>query len=177
MTYSGKYWYLDLKEWLNEEGFAQSRATPCFFCKLFPDGSYITLIIYVDDKLFFGNYVDTLQEFKDKLSKRIGVESLEQSRWYLSARIYQDANFKITMDQARSGKAIINCFLKKPGAKKKPRFFSTILPAEFVPSVEDCFKDEETDKTLQEEYGVDYACCVGALLYCLTVNKILLMLW
>ncbi len=51
MTYSGKYWYLDLKEWIQEEGFTQSRASPCFFCKVYPDGSYVKLIVYVDDKL------------------------------------------------------------------------------------------------------------------------------
>jgi hypothetical protein len=55
MAYSGKYWCLDLKEWLHEEGLAQSRASPCFFCKVFPDGSFIILIVYVEDKLFFGN--------------------------------------------------------------------------------------------------------------------------
>jgi hypothetical protein len=31
--------------------------------------------------------------------------------------------------------------------------------------VEDCSKDEETAKTLQEEYGIDYASCAGTLLY------------
>ncbi len=57
MTYSGKYWYLDLKEWLLEEGFIQSRASPCFFCKIFLGGYFIKIIIYVDDKLFFGNNI------------------------------------------------------------------------------------------------------------------------
>jgi len=28
MTYSGKYWYLDLREWLLEEDFITSRAGP-----------------------------------------------------------------------------------------------------------------------------------------------------
>ncbi len=60
MTYSGKYWYLDLKEWLIEEGFTQSRASPCFFCKVFPDGSNAKLIVYADDKLFYGNNEATL---------------------------------------------------------------------------------------------------------------------
>ncbi len=55
LTYSGKYWYLDLKDWLHEEGFTQSRGSPYFFCKVFPDGSYAKLIDYVDDKLFFEN--------------------------------------------------------------------------------------------------------------------------
>ena len=92
MTYSGKYWYLDLKEWLIEEGFTRSRASPCFFCKVFPDGSYVKLIVYVDDKLFYGNNEATLQEFKDKLSKRFDVEFLGQAHWYISARIHQDAD-------------------------------------------------------------------------------------
>ncbi len=123
------------------------------------------LIVYVDDKLFFGNNETTLQEFKDKLAKRFDVEFLGQAHWYLSARIHQDTDFNVTLDQARYCKAIVNRFSEKAGAEKKPRFHSTILPAEVVPSVEDCSKDEETAKTLQEEYGIVFASCVGALLY------------
>ncbi len=74
MTYSGKYWYLDLKDWLHEEGLTQSRASPCFFCKVYPDGSFLKLIVYVDDKLFFENNESTLREFKDKLAKRFDLE-------------------------------------------------------------------------------------------------------
>ncbi len=59
----------------------------------------------------------------------------------------------------------MNRFLEKAGAKKKPRFHLTILPAEFVPSVEDCSKDEKTAKSLQEEYGINYSSCVEVLLY------------
>jgi hypothetical protein len=44
--------------------------------KVFPDGSYANLIVYVDDKLFIGNNDATLQEFKDKLSKRFDMEFL-----------------------------------------------------------------------------------------------------
>ncbi len=59
----------------------------------------------------------------------------------------------------------MNRFWEKAEAKKKPRFHSSILPEEFVPSVEDCSKDEEIAKTLQEKYEIDYASCIGALLY------------
>ncbi len=164
-TYSGKYWYLDLKDWLHEEVFTQLRASPCFFCKVFSDGSNVKLIVYVDGKLFFGNNEATLQEFKDKLSKRFDVEFLGQGHWYLSARIHQNANFYVTLDQAWYCKAIVNRLLEKAGAKKKPRFHSTILPAEFASSLEDCSEDEETAKALQEEYGINFASCVGALLH------------
>jgi hypothetical protein len=83
----------------------------------------VKLTVYVDGKLFFENYVTTLQEFKDKLSKNFVVE------------VHQDADFNVTPDQARYCKAIVNRFLEKAGAKKKSGFHSTILPAEFVPSV------------------------------------------
>jgi hypothetical protein len=55
--------------------------------------------------------------------------------------------------------------LEKAGAKKKSRFHITILPAEFVPNAENCSKDEETAKNLQVGYGIDFASCVGLLLY------------
>jgi hypothetical protein len=42
---------------------------------------YDKSIVYVDDKLFFGNNKATLQEFKRKLSKRFDVEFLRQTHW------------------------------------------------------------------------------------------------
>jgi hypothetical protein len=81
-----------------------------------------------------------------QISKRFDVEVLGQAHQYLSARIHQDAEFYVTLDQARYCKSIINRFLEKAGAEKKPRFHNTILPAEFVPSAEDCSKVEETAK-------------------------------
>ncbi len=61
------------------------------------------------------------------------MEFLVQSHWFLSAKIHQDADFIVTLDQARYCKAIVNRFLEKAGAKKKPRFHSTILPADLFP--------------------------------------------
>jgi hypothetical protein len=46
---------------------------------VFPDESYVNLIVHVDDKLFFGDKEATLQEFKDELSKRFDVEFLGQA--------------------------------------------------------------------------------------------------
>jgi hypothetical protein len=133
MTYSGKYWYLDLKEGLIEEGIAPSRASPCFFCKVFPDGSSIKLAVY--DKLCFGNNEATLQEFKDKLSR-----DLKWNSWVKLTGINQQGFIRMLTST------------EKAGAKRKPRLHSKILPAEFALSVEDFSKDEETAKTLQEEY-------------------------
>jgi hypothetical protein len=111
---------VDLKDWLHEEGFTQSRTSPCFFCKVFPDGSYVKLIVYVDDKLFFGNNEAAPQEFIDKLSKRFDVEFLGQAHWYLSARIHLGADFNVILDQARYCKAIVNMFSEKLELRRNP---------------------------------------------------------
>jgi hypothetical protein len=140
---------LNLKDWLHEEGFTQSRASPCFFCKVYPDGSFVKLIVYVDDKLFFGNNEATFQKFKDKLAKRFDVEFLGQAHWYCQLRFIRMLTSMLLWIKARYCKAIVNRFSEKAGAKIKHRFHSPILPAEFVPSVEDCSKDEETAKTSQ----------------------------
>jgi len=55
----------------------------------------------VDDKLFLGNNEIILKEFKEKIFKRFDVEFLGQAHWYLPARIHQDAQFNVTLDQAR----------------------------------------------------------------------------
>ncbi len=125
MTYSGKYWYLDLKEWLFEERFIQSRASPWLFCKIFSGGFFIIkIIIHVDGKSFFGNSEVIFTELKEKISKRFDEEFLRQAHWYLSARIYQEAEFNVTLGQARYCKS-----------------------------------------NLQVKCGIDFASCVGALLY------------
>jgi hypothetical protein len=51
---------------------------------VFPAGSYVMLIVYVDDKLFAGNNEATFQEFKEKLSKGFDVEFLGQAHWYIA---------------------------------------------------------------------------------------------
>jgi hypothetical protein len=36
---------------------------------------------------------------------------------------------------------------------------------DFVPTVDDCSIDEETARTLEQEYNIDFASCIGSLIY------------
>ena len=123
------------------------------------------------NKIFFGNNETTLHEFKDTLSKIFEVEFLGQAHWYLSARIYQDADFSLTLDQARCYKAIVNRFLEKAGAKK-PRFHSTILPAEFVPSVENCCEMHRQPKFCRKNIELVMFLVLEPCYTCLTLYQI-----
>jgi len=53
-TLCGKYWYLDLLDFLQQIGFEEGDYVKCMFTKRFPDGSKLYLLNYVDDMLYYG---------------------------------------------------------------------------------------------------------------------------
>jgi hypothetical protein len=48
---SGKYWYLELMEYLLEHGFKPSANVPCLFMKIDDNGNEIFVLNYLDDML------------------------------------------------------------------------------------------------------------------------------
>ena len=165
MTLSGKNWYVELQEWLLSEGFQQSSVIKCFFWKTFPDGSVIKMLDYVDDLLYFGTSLDALKAFEEAIGKRFDLTLMGQAHWYLATRISQAANFNITVDQSRYCTSVVKRYLEKAGCKNVTRFHNTPLPSDFVPTADDNSKDDETAAKLQEEYNIDFASCIGSLIY------------
>jgi hypothetical protein len=55
--------------------------------------------------------------------------------------------------------------LDTAGTKKVLAVHSTPLPSEFAPSAADCGVDNASSKQLSVEYNIDYASCVGSLIY------------
>jgi hypothetical protein len=75
MTLCGKYWYLDLLDFLKEIGFKEGDCVKCSFIKEFSDGSKLYLLNYVDDMLHFGTDTAKLQAFKrQQLGERFQLE-------------------------------------------------------------------------------------------------------
>jgi hypothetical protein len=75
----GKYWYLDLLDFLKEIGFKEGDWVKRFFVKEFPDGSKIFLLNYVDDMLYYGTNPNHVQEFVTQLGKHFNLELLGQA--------------------------------------------------------------------------------------------------
>ena len=165
MTQSGKNWYLELHEYLLSAGFVQSSVIRCFYSKVFPDGSIVKVLDYVDDMLYYGTSVETLKLFEAELKTRFDLDLMGQAQWYLATRITQHANFDITVDQSRYCTSLVKRYLDKAGCKNITRVHVTPLPLDFIPTIDDLSTDEATSLKLQEEYNLDYASCIGALIY------------
>ena len=147
MTLSGKYWWLDLLEFLLSLGFKSSKSVPCLLILTSKDGN-IYLLNYVDDMLYFGTCVLKVKEFEEALKKRFNLELLGFAHWYLATRINQLANFDIELDQSRYCQSIIKRYLDTAGTKKVLSVHATPLPFNFIPSTADCSVDEASSKAI-----------------------------
>jgi hypothetical protein len=137
----------------------------CLFILVYPDGIKIYVLNYVDDMLYYSTDTEKLGEFKEKLKSRFNLELVGQAHWYLGTRINQLANFDIELDQSRYCMALVKKYLDVAGAPKVDRLHATPLALDFVPTSDDCSADEEIAKRLEQEYNIDFASCIGSLIY------------
>jgi hypothetical protein len=164
-TLSGKYWYLELTEYLVEIGFTASKSVPCLFVKVTSGGNKIFILNYVDDMLYYGTCAKEVTEFEESLQRRFNLELMGQAHWYLATRINQLANYDVELDQSRYCLSIIKKYLDPAGAKKVTHSHTTPLPMDFVPMADDCSIDDGTSEKLIVEYNLHYTSCIGSLIY------------
>ena len=119
----------------------------------------------MDDFVDFGATEHTRKKFELEFGSRFNVEFQGQAHWYFASRISQDQSFNITIDQSRYAKSIVQCYLEPAGVNKCAKEYSSILPTSFVPSKKDCPETPEESSIMQQEFNVDYASCVGSLIY------------
>jgi hypothetical protein len=123
---------------------------------------------------------DGLLTFETKLAERFNLETKGQAHCYLATCIMQLACFDIILDQTRYCKSILRRYSDTVGCKDITRRHTTPLPSNFVPTLEDCSETEEKAMVLSEEYKLDFASCIGSLIYLsktrvditFTVNKL-----
>jgi hypothetical protein len=165
MTLSGKYWYQELQEYLLGQGFVQSTTIPCLFYKIYEDGSVIFLLNYVDDLLYYGTRITTIKIFEDHLLQRFDLQLMGQSHWYLSTRITQTTDYDIIIDQTRYCKSVLKRYLDSVGHPNNIQPHNTPLPLEFSPTTQDSSATLEDAHQLSTEFNLDYASCIGSLIY------------
>jgi len=145
-TLCGKYWYLDLLDFLKEIEFKEGNCVKCSFIREFSDGAKIHLLNYVDDMLYYGTDDEKVKAFEKQLADRFSLELLGQAHWYLGSRIRQLANYDIELDQSRYCKSIVRKYLETAGCAKNLRQHDTPLPSGFIPTADDCSAKEEDAK-------------------------------
>ena len=167
MTHSGKWWFLELLQWLisDEIAFSQSETDPTIFSRKEDDGSTTHFMVYVDDSIYYNsgkNAEKYIKKFENELSGRFRVEFQGQAHWFLSMRLARDATGNITIDQSRYALNIVNKYLGNHSTEKA---VNRPLPYDFVATKADCSTSDKEVENLSQEYRLDYPSVIGSLIY------------
>ena len=165
LTYSGKFWNEEFSEWLLDQGFEQSTADTTYFIRYYKDGSWIRLIFYVDDLLYFGSSDAVEKEFEQSVSRRFNIDYNGQANWFLQMRIQQYEDFSISIDQTRYTKVLLRKYCPDNAPFGTPKHRNTPAPPKYLYSKENRPSPEEKVKLAKDYEGLDFRSAVCSLLY------------
>jgi len=165
LTFSGKFWNEEYTEWLINQGFVQSTADTTYFIKYYQDGSWVRLIFYVDDLLYFGSNKEAETCFEKAVANRFRIDFNGSAQWFLQMRIHQYEDFSYSIDQYRYAKNVLAKFCPKDAPFGVPKHRKTPAPIDYVFTKENR-PSEEQQKQLTIDYrGLDFRSAVCSLLY------------
>lgn len=165
LSVSGKYWAQESAEWLLAQGFHQSTADTTYFIKYYPNGSWIRLIYYVDDLLYYGSNDRVEKIFEQSISNRFKIKFNGNAQWFLQMRIHQYADYSYSIDQYRFAKNILHRYCPDDAPFGTPKHRTTPAPSTYVYSKKNRPTDKEK-KQLEIDYkGLDFRSAVCSLLY------------
>ena len=95
-----RQWYLKFDKFMSEQGYTRCHSDHCVYLKKKNDGSYIILLLYVDDMLVAGSNMQEINVLKRKLENSFAMKGLGAAKQILGMRITRDSkNRKLTLSQ------------------------------------------------------------------------------
>ena len=92
-----RQWYLKFDRFMTEQGYSRCHSNHCVYFKKLENGSYIILLLYVDDILVVGYNMQDINVLKNKLSNSFAMKDLGATNKILGMRITIDRkNCKLT---------------------------------------------------------------------------------
>ena len=124
---------------MSEQGYTRCHSDHCVYLKSQNDGSYIILLLYVDDMLVVGSNMQEINALKRKLANSFAMKDLGAAKQILGMRITRDRkNRKLTLSQSEYIEKVLKRFNMQ---NAKP--VSIPLASHFKLSKEACPKTQE----------------------------------
>lgn len=123
---------------------------------------------YCDDILTACTNPSILATFRTALSARFDLEWNARAHWYLQARLAQDADSNITLDQSRYARSIVARYIPNAPVPASPADLETYrdpLPLDFRWSSTDCSTSPDALLTLERQFGFRLIEVAGSLNY------------
>jgi hypothetical protein len=157
-------WYLKFDRFMTEHGYSRCHFDHCVYFKRLENGSYIILLLYVDDMFVPGSNMQDINVLKKKLANSFAMKYLGVTKKILGMRITRDMkNQKLTLSQGEYIEKVLERF-KMQNAKT----ISTPLAIHFKLTKEMCPKTQENIEYISR---VPYSSTVGSLMYAMVCTR------
>jgi hypothetical protein len=160
-----RQWYLKFDRFMTEQGYNRCDSDHCVYFKRLENGSYIILLLYVDDMLVAGSNMQDINVLKKKLANSFAMKDLGAAKKILGMRITRDRkNRKLTLSQGKYTEKVLERFRMQ---NAKP--VSTPLASHFKLTKEMCPKTQEEIEYMSR---VPYSSAVGSLMYAMVCTRL-----
>jgi hypothetical protein len=103
--------YLKFDKFMIEYNYSRCRSDHCVYFKRLQNGSYIMLLLYVDDMLVAGSNMKDINVLKNKLTNSFTLKDLGDANKILGMRIIRDKkNCKLTLSQGEYIEKVLERF-------------------------------------------------------------------
>jgi hypothetical protein len=159
-----RQWYLKFDRFMTEQGYSRCHSNHCIYFKKLENGSFIILLLYVDDMLVAGSNMQDINVLKKKLANSFVMKDLGAANKILGMRITRDKkNRKLTLSQGEYIEKVLERFRMQ---NAKP--ISTPLASHFKLTKEMCPKTQEEIEYMSR---VPYSSEIGSLMYAMVCTR------
>jgi hypothetical protein len=155
---SPRQWYKRFDKFMTEYGYTRSQFDNCVYFRKFLDGSFIYLLLYVDDMLIASKSKVEIDRLKAQLRTEFEMKDLREAKKILGMEIQRDRRKgTVCLTQTQYLKKILQRF----GVDGKTKPVKTPLAPHFKLSASMSPRTEEERKHMAQ---IPYANAVGALM-------------
>ena len=155
-NYSGRFLWEDQADFLQGQGLHSVAGMPALWVCHLPNGGIHLVLQYSDDWLSSCTCPNRHATFKQNLCERFNADWQARADWYLQARIQQDKDGNIYLDQQRYSKAIVKRYIPHAdlnATEADKTKYANPLPFDMTFTKTDRSKTQEEVKALETKYG------------------------
>jgi hypothetical protein len=161
---SPRQWYKRFDSYMIKISYKRCEYDCCVYVKSLDDGSFIFLLLYVDDMLIVAKSIVEVNKLKVLLSKEFDMKDLDAAKKILGMEIRRDNDAKkLWLYQAGYVKKVLERFIME-----NAKLVSTPLANHFRLSTSQCPKIVEETEDMSK---VPYASAVGCLMYAMVCTR------
>ena len=159
-----RQWYKKFNTFMIAQGYTCSQYDECVYFRQYSDGSFIYLLLYVDDMLIASKDKSLISKLKSQLTKEFEMKDLGAAKKILGMEIQRDKKAgKLYLSQGHYLEKVLGRF-----NMDNCKAVSTPLAAHFRLSAECC---PQSDEDIDRMFNVPYSSVVGSLMYAMVCTR------